>query len=155
MRGERLSRRPPALEGRDYARRRCALRRQFVLGRGGFGVLQLQFQLFEQTLLALRAHAVERALQLLDLKLEMGDQRVGLGSAVAALVALGFRRQPCCPLGQDHRMRGGEIGRERFGVIQARAERITAAENCKRNRHPDALGRHVCLGIRQSMPDKR
>ena len=117
MRWKRLSRRSPALEGRDYARRRCALRRQFVLGRGGFGVLQLQLQLFKQTLLALRAHAVERALQLLDLKLEMGDQRVGLGSGVAALVALGLRREPCCPLGQNHRMRGGEIERECFGVV--------------------------------------
>ena len=76
--------------------------------------LELQFQLFEQALLALRAHAVQRALQLLDFQLQMSDQRVGLGGGTATLISLGFRRQPRRALGQDHRMSGGEIRRERF-----------------------------------------
>jgi hypothetical protein len=49
--------------GRNLAQRRRALRRQFVLGRGSSGVLQLQLQLIEQALLAFGPDAVERTLQ--------------------------------------------------------------------------------------------
>ena len=74
MVGEGLSRRPLALEGPDHRRRSRSLRRQFVLARVGLGILQLHFQLVEQSLLAFRAHAIERAAQLLDLQPEVSDQ---------------------------------------------------------------------------------
>jgi hypothetical protein len=78
MLGERLSRWPLALEGfDDLEGSRRALRRQFVLGRVGLGVLQLHLQLVEQPLLAFRARAIERAPKLLDLQL--GWRAVPLG----------------------------------------------------------------------------
>jgi hypothetical protein len=63
------------------------------------------------------SQASPRALQLLDLKFEMRDLRVGPRSGAAALVALGFRRQPRRLLRLNHRGRGGEIGGKRFGAV--------------------------------------
>ena len=78
--GERLARRALALERLHRLRlRRRLLRRQLVLGRGGLELLQLQFHLLQEPRLALRAAAVECAPQLLDLQLEMRDQRIRAG----------------------------------------------------------------------------
>jgi hypothetical protein len=45
--------------------------------------------------------------------------------------------------------------REAIRRCQALKEGITSVVNCKRNYHPDALGRQVSWGIRQSIPDSR
>ena len=80
MIGERLARRPLALERSvpSASGRRC-LGRQFVLGRCRLQLLQLKLHLLEEPRLALRAAAIELAPQLLDLELEMGDQRFRAG----------------------------------------------------------------------------
>ena len=124
MRGERFARRPLALEGFALNQPRRSLRRQFVLGRGGLGVLQLKLQLVEQALLAFGAHAVERAPQLFDLEFQIDDQRIGAGGGAAALIPLSFRslsaglalptRCAFGPANATHspwyrRMRGGEV----------------------------------------------
>src|SRR5271170_5250474 len=70
---ERLSRRPLALEGFDGGRGRDAFRRKFVLARIRLRVLQLHLQLVEEPFLAFRAHAIERATQLLELQPQQRD----------------------------------------------------------------------------------
>ncbi len=88
--GKRLARRAPRSNERHALRppsRR--LRCQLVLGRSGLEVLQLQIHLLQEARLALRATAVEGAAQLLDLQLEMRDQRIS-----ARMVGLGGRRFP-------------------------------------------------------------
>jgi hypothetical protein len=77
------------------------------------------------------------------LKLQMRDQRVGLGSGASALVAFGFRRQPRRPLRQNHGVRGGEIGRERFGAVGHVLSESQPAANASLFLQPDAVGRHV------------
>ena len=76
MIGERLARRPLALE-RLYRLRPAAacLGRQLVLGRCRLQIFELKLHLLQQPRLALRAAAIKLAAQLLDLQLEMGDQR--------------------------------------------------------------------------------
>jgi hypothetical protein len=124
MVGELLSNRPLALEGFDGGRGRGALRRQLVLDRVGLRVLQLHFQLVEQSLLAFRAHAVERATQLLDLQLQPRDRGDGAGGGRLGLDQIGFSlrrtrlaRQPHRSFGEDQRMRGDEIGGERINRV--------------------------------------
>ena len=122
---ERLSDRPLALEGFDCGRGRGAFRRQFVLGRVGLGVFQLHFQLADEPLLAFRAHAVERAMQLFDLQPQPRDQRIGAGGGRLGMGQVGFHlrrarlaRQPRRSFGEDQRMRGDEIGGERINRIR-------------------------------------
>ncbi len=94
---ERLSDRPLALEGFDGGRERGALSRQLVLGRVGLRVLQLHFQLVEQSLLAFRAHAIERATQLFDLQPQPRDQRVGAGGGRLGVSSGRFPPAPRAP----------------------------------------------------------
>ncbi|HLY90474.1 MAG TPA: hypothetical protein VKQ27_15940 [Acetobacteraceae bacterium] len=71
----------------------------------------------EQSCLALRAVAVKLAPQLLDLKLEMSDQRfrIRVHGLRTSRNRLGF--QTPSALRQDHRVSGGEIGRKRFSNV--------------------------------------
>jgi hypothetical protein len=62
--------------------------------------------LLQQPVLALRAVAVNSPPELLDLQLEMSDQRLRAG-----VHRLGF--QAGGALSKDHCMRGGKIGRKR------------------------------------------
>ena len=81
MLGEGLAGRPLAGEGR-YGRPglgRGVLGGEFVLGGGALELLELQLHLIEQPRGALRARAVEIALQLLDLQLLVRDQRLVVG----------------------------------------------------------------------------
>ena len=121
MLGKRLSRRPLAFEGFDCGRGRRAFRGQLVLGRVGLGVLQLHFQLIDESLLALRARAIERAPQLFDLQTQPRDQRLGAGGGCLRVNHIGrsacrtlFALKPRGPLGEDQRMGRGEIVRERI-----------------------------------------
>ena len=113
-----LANRPLALE-RAHGLRLfgCLLGDELILGRGRLELLQLQFQLIEQPRRAFRARSIERPSQLLDLELQMGDQRLGarqLRLRIRCFGELRFRDQARRTLGDNHRMRGGEIGRKRF-----------------------------------------
>ena len=83
---ERLSRRPLAFEGFDGGRGCGAFRRKFVLARIRLRVLQLHLQLVEEPFLALRAHPIERATQLLELQPQQCDQRSALDAVAWAWV---------------------------------------------------------------------
>lgn len=76
MLGKWLARRTPALERPDRRGACRHLRRQFVFAGVGLQFLELQLHLFEKPGLALRAAAMDVALQLLDLQSEPGDQRI-------------------------------------------------------------------------------
>lgn len=107
MIGERFARRaltPEGLYGRRLGDRPLGC--EFVFGRGCF-------QLFELN----RAAAINLATQLLDLELEVTDQ--GLGRLRVGSFRFGarrdrFRLKTSGALREDHRMRGGQIGGERF-----------------------------------------
>ena len=129
---ERLARRPLALERLDCLCPGCRLLgRQLVLGRRRLQVLQLQFHLIEQPGLALRPAAVKLAPQLLDLQLEMGDQRIrrGVHRQCARRNGLGF--SPRDALRQDHRMGGGKIGRKRVSSGFHKQDGITSTPSPK------------------------
>lgn len=111
------------------------------LFRGGrFQLFQFELHLVDEPCRALRARAVELAPQLLDLQLEMRDQR-----RTARSVRLGA--QPRSALGQDHGVRGGEVGRERLGRRGHGGEGITAARSCKGPTSPDRAGPPDLLGM--------
>ena len=74
------------------------------------GKMVLQFQLVEQTRRALRARAVDLALQLLDLQLEVRDQRLVVGTLGKRNRCYGFRL-----IGP--RARGDQRGLQRVNVI--------------------------------------
>ena len=107
----------------DDARRRglCAPekvgdRPPLGLGRRRFQIFQLKFHLLQQPRFALRAAAVKSPPKLLDLKLEMGDQRFGagvhrLGASRNRLRchARGVLGQAGGSLRDYHRMRGGKV----------------------------------------------
>ncbi len=131
MVGERLARRPLALEGLDHGRGRGAFRRHLVLGRVGLGVLQLHLQLLDEPLLALRARAIERAPQLFDLKPQPCDQRFHARCGCVSVSEVRFRPRrarfalpPRSPFGEDQPMSNGEVAGERVGRVRHARERI-------------------------------
>src|SRR5271170_4981464 len=127
-----FERRPPALERFD---RLCPPRRlfgrQFVLGRCCLQIFELKLHLIQQPRRPLRTRPVELTPQFLDRQLEMGDQgfaagkirlrigRFGLGDRGIGLgnCSIGLSREARLALREDHRMRGGEIGRKRFSSV--------------------------------------
>jgi hypothetical protein len=64
---------------------------KFVLGRRGLQFLQRQFQLMQKPRGALRARAITVAVQLLDLQLQMSDQRLVIGLLSTRRGGLGTR----------------------------------------------------------------
>lgn len=129
MIGEGLSGGALALEGLHSLRpRRRLLGRQFVVGCCRFPLFELKFQLFQQPCFVLGTAAVQLAPLLLDLELEVTDQGFSAREARSRIgdLGLGARRfslgtgcnclrfQPRGSLRKDHRMRGGQIGGERF-----------------------------------------
>lgn len=109
---ERLACWTLTLEGREVGRPRRGFRGQLVLGGGGLQVLELHLQLIEEARLALRAHAVELAPELLDLELQPCDQhvRAAVGCALSGDGRLGF--QPRATLRQDHGVGRGKVARK-------------------------------------------
>ena len=153
---ERLSRRPPALEGFDDCRRRGAFRLQLVLGGVRLGVRQLHLQLVEKPLLTFRAHAIERAPKLFDLQSEPRNQRVGARRRRTSMRQIGFspRRarfalKPRGPFGEDHRVRGGEVGGERIRRPLSHPKGITSARICKQK---SSSGRRRTPGFLRHSP---
>jgi hypothetical protein len=153
MRRQWTARRLAPLERQHRDRLGCRqLRRGLGLRRILFQVGKLQFELIEQRA-TLRGLPELFVPQLLDRELELLDQqRPRLG--------FGFRGQAGGALGAQHCLQGVHIIGERI-VGAHRAKRITTRRRCLRtedsNRRdqPAACGRHVCCGIRQSMPSSR
>jgi hypothetical protein len=87
----------------------------------------------------LRAHAKERAPKLFDLGLEMGDWRFGARRSLLNMRQNGlnpvrprFALTPCRPLGEDHRMGGGESRIGRAKAVTATARKIAVLfYNCR------------------------
>ena len=80
MRRQRLAARPAPGEPLDLCGlRRRLLGRQLVLRRARLELVELEFELVEKTLLALRARAEELAPELLDGQLQEGDLGLGVG----------------------------------------------------------------------------
>jgi hypothetical protein len=91
---ERFARRPLARERRNGRRLGGGpLGGELVLGGRRFQLLQLQFQLIDQPRGALRALAKALAVELLDLELQMCDQRLvgGYARLTAPIRLHGFR----------------------------------------------------------------
>jgi len=118
--GEGLAHRPLALKRTHPLSLFCRLfGSEFIFGRSRLEFFKFQLQLIEQPRRPPRARPIKRATQLLDLKLEMGNQRFSarlLRLGIGRFSKPGFRRKPGRALGQDHRMRGGKIGRQLLGA---------------------------------------
>jgi hypothetical protein len=122
---ERLSPRAVAFEGFDGGRGLDAFRRKFVLARIRLHVLQLHLQLVEEPFLAFRAHAIERATQLLELQPQLHDQRIGARCGRLGVGQIGLRlhrarlaRKPRRSFGEDQRMCGDKIGGKRINRVR-------------------------------------
>ena len=130
------------MAGRQAGPRRA---RQGSLGggrlfRGGrLQLFQFELHLVDEPRRALRARAVELAPQLLDLQLEMRDQR-----RTARSVRLGA--QPRSALGQDHGVRGGKVGGQRLGRQGHGGRESRPPGPAKGRSHPTELGRQVSWG---------
>jgi hypothetical protein len=95
--GERLACRLPAGERRDRGGLRGGLfGGQLVLACRRLQLLQLQFHLVEPPRLAFGAHAVEVAAQLLDLQLQIRDERLIAGGFRLGLGGIGLRGVRTC-----------------------------------------------------------
>ncbi len=138
--------------------RRRLLRRQFVLGRRGLQLLELQLHLLEQPGLALRAAAVELAPQLLDLQLQMGDQRLGAGVLPADRTRR-LRASASNPrAARSARIIAWAAARSVGSGSKRRCHTATESYSpaaAKPKPHPTAVGRQVSCGWRQSMPESR
>jgi len=153
--GERLARRPTALvrcHQRIPARLRCGF---LVFGGPRLQVLQLQLQLVEQPRLVLRARAVQLTPQLLDRQLQVRDQSLAGGVDGLGIGGVRFGRHPRGALGEDHRVRGGEVGGERCGCGHHQGIESYPLPGAKPEPHPTDVGRQVFCGLRQSMPSSR
>jgi hypothetical protein len=63
-----------------------------------------------------------------------------------------FALKPPGPLGEDQRMRGGQIGGERIDRPCHIRRESQSHGFVSKNRQPTVVGRQVFCGIRQSMP---
>lgn len=134
--GERLADQPPAREGPNRLRLLGRfLGRQLVLGCRRFRLHQLQLKLIGQPLLALRALAVKLAPQLLDLQLQMSDQRFITGPICHGVGRLGsgLRRRRRLSLLTGGALRHEHcLGRRKVGRVSGtpvkKATRLAATE---------------------------
>src|SRR5690242_10129745 len=82
---KRLSRRPLALEGFDQSGAVRPFGRELVFARSSLGFLELELQLLEKARRALGARSINYALELLDLQLEIRNQRAVVGGRRASV----------------------------------------------------------------------
>ena len=174
MRRERLAGRLAAGEPLDLrGLRRRLLGRQLVLGRARLELVELQFQLVEKTLLALRALPEELAPELLDGQLQKGDlglgvghlrrrdgsPRLGLGRLRLGLRSLGLRLGSLALGRHEGRPQCRDIG-----PACHRRDRITAPDSPLQQSSPVSRfaadqpardGRQLSTGFRQSIPSSR
>ena len=95
--------------GRAARLGRGFLGQKLILGRGGLQLFELKLHLLQEPRLALRADAVKRPPQLLDLEPQMSDHRLRAG---ARRIGPSLRGKAGGALGEDHRVSGGKIGRK-------------------------------------------
>ena len=131
MVGERLARGPLALERRTArvcAAACCAASSSSVAVASSSSSCKLH--LLQQPRLALRAGAVELAPQLLDLELEMRDQRFGARKIRLGIGRLGLRGAPA-----ERRLPPARARRARRGSSHARRQdRWEAIQKCRSRR---------------------
>ena len=180
MRRKRLAGRPAAGEPLNLRGLRRLLGRQLVLRRARLKLVELEFELVEKTLLALRARAEELATELLDRQLQEGNlgfrvrhlrrrdgsPRLRLGRLRLGLRSLGFRRRRprlgAIRLGLGRRKRPsqrvdpGPLGHARKPSTSPDSTR----DPPRRVSHyvadqPARDGRQVRTGFRQSIPSSR
>ena len=174
VRRKRLAGRPAPGEALDLAGlRRRLLGRQLVFRRARLELVELEFQLVEKTLLALRALAVDLALELLDRQLQEGDlrrgvrhlrhrhhgPRLGLGRLRLGPGRLGFGLRRLGLRRRERRLQGCDVG-----PVGHRQNRITAPDSApqqsSRSRRsaadqPARTGRQLRTGFRQSISSSK
>lgn len=100
---------------------RCRhLRRRLLLGDGLLELGQLELELGNDLRPALGGLAVLLTARLGEQQLQALDLEPGAGDLSFSVLGPRFGRAPRRPLGEDHRMRGGEIGGQRIGADHAR-----------------------------------
>src|SRR4051812_37135811 len=123
-------------------------RRPQLAGRGDQFV-ELQLQLVEQSLAALRAWPEVLALHLRNRELELLDQRLRAGELRARL------DQRCL---ERFHVIGERIRRARHTRMESQDTAFVTLRprpDSQCRVQPAAVGRHVCCGIRQSIPSSR
>ena len=127
---------------------------EFVFGRARLQLFELQLELVEQLAAALGRWPEALALQFGDDQLQMRDHGFGAGSA-------GFRLPAGRALGDQRRFKGVDPFGENVGCNRHERDSTTIARHCDDLAqwvsqlvapYPTACGRHVCCGLRQSMP---
>ena len=132
MRGQRLAGRIAPGEPLDpHGLRRRLLGRQLILGRARLELVELQFELVEQTLLALRARAEELAPELLDHQLEEGDLPLGGKHFAGAGVVWGWSPAPRSGrLAGDGNRRGAFFDPHAPGVDELSTDMVLIDTTC-------------------------
>ena len=138
---------------------------EIVFRRVGLRLLELKLQLVEQPRRALGARSINRAAQLLDLKIEMRNQRApvsrrgssagqfGADSAAAsARAAISAAFSASMSSGREERSASTNQMESQNRTFEAPLFAFLQADFFF---YPTAVGRHVSCGMRQSMPDRR
>jgi hypothetical protein len=132
-----------------------------VLGGRGFQLFELQLHLIQKPRCPFRARPEKFALQLLDLKFEMRDQRLLDGEFGLCGGGVSLGQNPSVAFGDERRFqRFDVVGKiEEAGVHDP--NKIIKSAICGAPifrviqyvaAYPAACGRHVCRGFLQSMP---
>ena len=132
--------------------------RELVLRRRALQFLQRQLQLIQQPCGALRARAIAITVQLLDLQLQMGDQRlvVGLLSPAAAASARATIKAAFSASTSSDKASTPPF----MKLMEPRAPAICGdfflvAQNFFQPQLPALCGRQVCCGLRQSIASSK
>jgi hypothetical protein len=95
------------------------LRRRLLLGDGLLELSELELELGDDLRPTLGGLAVLLTARLGEQQLQALDLEPGAGDLGFSVLGPRFGRAPRRPLGEDHRMRGGEIGGQRIGAGHA------------------------------------
>ena len=160
---QRAPRRDAAPEAANLDRRGGCLGGHRHRGSGLLELFELQLELLDQPAPALGGLSVLLVPRLGEQQLHALDLERKKVPFSLQLPGLGLSRDPRRALSQDHRVRRGEVGGQRFGghrhaqsiQIGVMAYRVTHPLKSIGRGYPAACGRHVCCGIRQSIPSSR
>lgn len=161
MLGERLARRPLALEDGNHGDLRCCfLSDQIVLGSVGLEPLELQLHLIEQAAAALGAGTVLLALQLGDLQLEwvisasmalwwaMASTSLAFASSALRAIVATNALSVSTSSGWDEM--AASMNQSDSCAMPYRMGKMQVCSD-----YPALCGRHVYCGLRQSIPSSR